>query len=228
MPARSLISSPSPAIASTVPALSVAASSRAKASIAKPPWRPRCSPEPPLWLHAQAAQHASARGSGSACRKPSSANSSNPWNTPVSDLGKPEARLRQLAADVEHAHQDAGEHHAHRVQPADEGHDDRREAVAGRHVRRELAERARDLERARQAGQRRPRSAARSTARGATRSPHSARRRAPGRPPAVEAARRCGTETATASAAATSAITTPMFSAKALASGAGSWSAQRR
>ena len=68
------------------------------------------------------------------------------------------------------------EHDAHRVQPADEGDDDGREAVARRHVRRELAERPGGLERTGQAGhaarqqQRRPQRAC------ATRSPRSAPR----------------------------------------------------
>jgi hypothetical protein len=42
---------------------------------------------------------------------------------------------------------------ADRVQPADEGDDDGREAVADRHVRRELAERPGRLERPGQTGQ---------------------------------------------------------------------------
>jgi hypothetical protein len=82
-------------------------------------------------------------------------------------LGQAQARLRQLAADVEHAHQHRREDDAHRVQPPDEGHDDGGEAVAGRHVRRELAQRPGGLQRAGQAGhaarqqQRRPQRAAR-------------------------------------------------------------------
>jgi hypothetical protein len=67
-------------------------------------------------------------------------------------LGQAQARLRQFAADVEHAHQHGREHDAHRVQPPDEGHDDGREAVAGRHVGRELAQRPGGFQRAGQAG----------------------------------------------------------------------------
>ena len=113
-------------------------------------------------------------------------------------LGQPQARLRQLAADVEHAHQHRREHHADRVQPADEGHDDGGEAVARRHVGRELADRPGHLQRAGQAGQRRPRSAAPSTARGATRSRRSAPPPAPGRRPAAQSRRGCETGTPTA------------------------------
>ncbi len=67
-------------------------------------------------------------------------------------LRQPEPRLRELAADVEHAHQQRREDDAHRVQPPDEGDDDRGEAVARRHVRRQLPERAGRLETTRKAG----------------------------------------------------------------------------
>jgi hypothetical protein len=63
-----------------------------------------------------------------------------------------EPRLRELAADIEHAHQHRRKNDADRVQPADEGDDDRGKAVSRRHVRRELAERPRDLEPAGQTG----------------------------------------------------------------------------
>jgi len=46
--------------------------------------------------------------------------------------------LREFAADVEHAHKNGREHHAHRMQAADKGDDDGRKAIARRNVRGQL------------------------------------------------------------------------------------------
>ena len=62
--------------------------------------------------------------------------------------------LRLLAAEVEQRHQQAREEDAHRVQPADEGDDDRGETVAGRDLRRQLAHRPGDFAHAGDAGHR--------------------------------------------------------------------------
>ena len=209
MPARSLISSPRPAIASTVPALSVAATAGARTASIRSAIRARARDG-----HAPAAhpQHAvvDQRVAGQQREQQQALEHAG------QRLRQPEPRLRQLAADVEHAHQQRREDDADRVQPADEGDDDRGEAVAGRHVRRQLAERPGHLERAGQAGhaardqQRRPQRAARREA-GVAR-----RRRRQAADLQLEAARRCGTGTArtrpTADAARSS---TPMFDAQA-------------
>ena len=55
--------------------------------------------------------------------------------------GQAERHLHGFAAEEEQRHQQAGEHDAEGVEPADEGDDDRRKAVARRDVRRQLAER---------------------------------------------------------------------------------------
>jgi hypothetical protein len=65
---------------------------------------------------------------------------------------KAEILLRLLAADEEQRHQEAREEDADRIQPPDESHDDRREAVAARQLVGQLAGRARDFRHARDAG----------------------------------------------------------------------------
>ena len=69
-----------------------------------------------------------------------------PWNTPLTEAGRPDAGLRELAADHERGEHDAAEHRAERMEPAHERDDDRGEPVTARDVRRELAHRAGDLE----------------------------------------------------------------------------------
>ena len=76
-----------------------------------------------------------------------------PWNTPVTALRQAELDLRVLAAEIGQRHQQAGEQDPDRVQPAEEGDDDRGEAVAGRDRGHQLADRPGDLEQAGQAGQ---------------------------------------------------------------------------
>src|SRR5574343_1083819 len=159
MPARSLMSSPSAAMASTVPALSEAATSRAKVPMVGPSSGPA----------RQARAVVDQRVAGQQ-REPQQA-----LEHAGQRLGQAQARLRQFAADVEHAHQHRRKDDAHRVQPPHEGDDDGREAVAHWHVGRDLAQRAGRLEAAGQAGhaarqqQRRPERRARREARVARR-----------------------------------------------------------
>ena len=49
--------------------------------------------------------------------------------------GQAEIDLRRLAAEIGEREQQPGEQHADRMQPAEEGDDDRGEAVAGRDLR---------------------------------------------------------------------------------------------
>ena len=66
---------------------------------------------------------------------------------------QPERGLRLLAADIGDREDDAGEDDADRMQPAEEGDDDRGEAVAGRELRHHLPEGAGRLEDAGEPGQ---------------------------------------------------------------------------
>src|SRR6218665_3601271 len=125
MPARSLISRPSAARASRVAAFIEAAVRSAIASISNRP--------PPRRGAAQAVMD-----EGVASQQAEQQQALEP---PGDGLGQAQARLRQLAADIEHAHQDPREHDANRVQAPDEGHDDGREAIAGRYIGRQLAQR---------------------------------------------------------------------------------------
>ena len=76
-----------------------------------------------------------------------------PWNTPVTALRQADLDLRRLAADIGQRQEQAGEQDAERVQPAEEGDDDRGEAVAGRDRGDELADRTGHLEHAGEAGE---------------------------------------------------------------------------
>ena len=107
-----------------------------------------------------------------------------PWNMPVDRLRQADLDLRRLAADVGQRQQQAGEQDAERMQPAEEGDDDGGEAVAGRDVGDELADRAGDLEQRRRGPRGRRRAAARSQMMPFWREAGEARgARAPGRRP---------------------------------------------
>src|ERR1043165_6051604 len=62
--------------------------------------------------------------------------------------------LRALAADVSQREEQRRDQDADRMQPAEERHDDRREAVAGRDVRLQVIDRRRHLDDAAEAGER--------------------------------------------------------------------------
>src|SRR5881296_569305 len=127
MPARSLINRPRPAMASTVPAFSVAAISRANDSISGlADLLSGGSDRLHRWCggHALPAHAVMNQGVAGEQRE-----QQQPLEHAGQRLRQPEARLRELAADLEHAHQHRREDAAHRMQAADEGDDDGRKAV---------------------------------------------------------------------------------------------------
>ena len=79
--------------------------------------------------------------------------SSMPWNTRVIWSDTPKRDLHPLAAEIGEREEEAGEEDAERIQPAEEGDDDRREAIAGRDADAELPDRTGHLADAGKAGE---------------------------------------------------------------------------
>ncbi len=75
----------------------------------------------------------------------STKNSSSPWNTRVTLSDTPSDKLRRLAAEIGQRQHQAGGDDAERIEAAEEGDDDRREAIARRNRRLQMADRARDF-----------------------------------------------------------------------------------
>ena len=171
MPARSLMSRPSAANASTVPELSVAATRSANWSIYVLPRAGKvddattgssgasssdcvcdcdCDCVSPVADVRRRRGCSTRRGPADAVRDQRVAGEQREQQQPLENAGErfrqAEARLGEFAADVEHAHQDRRKDDPDRMQATDEGDDDRGESVAGGNVRRQLAERAGDLE----------------------------------------------------------------------------------
>ena len=130
-PDFSVTSSPSAAYTSGVPAASVSTTSCASVSIRPRAGRAAGAPD------AQPVIDEDVRGEQEEEQRPLEQSSDGRRQRQVD--------LRRFAAEIQERHEEAREHDSQWVQPADEGDDDRGEAVTGRHRRQQLPDRTRNF-----------------------------------------------------------------------------------